>query len=224
MPRHEPERTCIVTRQAGSPETLIRFVVAPSGEVVPDLRNKLPGRGAWVTARAETVREAARRKLFSRAFKREVTVPPDLAESIDASLLLDLRQALALANKAGTVVTGFGKVEATLRGVEKVAALVHAAEAAPDGKRKLAGALRNRLGDAISSFPIVDELPEADLDMALGGSHVIHAALVAGAGSDGFVARWRRLRTYRGLDADAVGLEGEPGRNDPLEPAGLERD
>ena len=56
MGRTEPERTCIVTREAGSPEGLIRFVVAPDGTVVADLRRKLPGRGAWVTARADVVR------------------------------------------------------------------------------------------------------------------------------------------------------------------------
>ena len=218
MPKHEPERTCIVTRESGPPAGLIRFVVAPSGEVVPDLRNRLPGRGAWVTAQAERVREAVKKRLFARAFKAEVKAPADLAEVIDAALVTDLRQALALANKAGAVVAGFGKVDSALR-EGSVAALVHAAEAAPDGRRKLAGALRKRLGDAISGFPVVEELREADLDMALGRSHVIHAALVAGAGSDGFVARWRRLRLYRGLGVDNLGPEGESGRETD-EPAG----
>ena len=50
MPRREPERTCIVTRRAAAPAELIRFVVAPDGEVVADLKGRLPGRGAWVTA------------------------------------------------------------------------------------------------------------------------------------------------------------------------------
>jgi uncharacterized protein len=223
VPRSEPERTCILTREAGSPEALIRFVVGPAGEVVPDLKGRLPGRGAWLTGTAESVREAVRRRLFGRAFKQEVKVAPDLAEAIDAALMLDLRQALALANKAGKVVTGFGKVEAALAG-ERIAALVHATEAAADGKRKLGQALRKRFGDAISGIPVIEELPGAELDLALGRPHVIHAALVAGAGSDGFVARWRRLRRYRGQAADEVGFQGEPGQNDPMEPAGLERD
>ncbi len=86
MGRSEPERTCIVTREAGSPEGLIRFVVAPDGTVVADLRRKLPGRGAWVTARADVVRQAVRARLFARAFKAEVKVPPRLADEIDAAL------------------------------------------------------------------------------------------------------------------------------------------
>src|SRR5215204_3821461 len=76
MGRSEPERTCIVTREAGSPEGLIRFVIAPDGTVVADLRRKLPGRGAWVTARADIVRQAVRARLFGRAFKAEVKVRP----------------------------------------------------------------------------------------------------------------------------------------------------
>jgi uncharacterized protein len=210
MRRSEPERTCIVTREAGSPDGLIRFVVAPDGTVVPDLRRKLPGRGAWVTARADIVRQAVRRRLFGRAFKAEVKVSGRLADEIDAALRQDLRQSLALANKAGAVVAGFAKVEAAIAG--GVGALVHAAEAAEDGRRKLAGALRKRSGDAISAVPVVTELTGEELDLALGRSNVIHAAVAAGPGGDGFITRWRRLRTYRGAEADPAVLSTEPGQ------------
>jgi predicted RNA-binding protein YlxR (DUF448 family) len=210
MPRHEPERTCIVTRQAAPPEELIRFVVGPDGQVVPDLKGKLPGRGAWVTATAEVVAQAVKRRAFSRAFKEEVRAAPDLAEQIEEALRRDLKQALSLANKAGAVVSGFTKVEVAIR-EQGVAALLHAAEAAEDGRRKLGQALRKRYGDAISAIPVIADIPGEELDLALGRSHVIHAGLVAGAGSDGFLARWRRLRSYRGLAADTSGLQGEPG-------------
>ena len=53
------ERTCIVTRKCGPPEDLIRFVAGPDGTVVPDLKAALPGRGAWVSARASLVERAA---------------------------------------------------------------------------------------------------------------------------------------------------------------------
>jgi hypothetical protein len=218
LPRREPERSCIVTRTVNPPEGLLRFVVGPEGDVVPDLRRRLPGRGAWVTATADAVAEAVRRRQFNRAFKREVRAPPDLADAVDGALRADLRQALALANKAGAVVAGFGKVEAAI-GSGSVAALLHAREAAPDGRRKLAGALRKASGDAISALPVVDEFSGDELDLALGRSHVIHAALVAGAGSEGFLARWRRLRAFRGPDPAAPALpEDEP--TDDSEPAG----
>jgi uncharacterized protein len=207
MARREPERSCIVTREVRSPDGLIRFVLGPDGTVVPDLKHKLPGRGAWVTAEAERVREAVRRRLFNRAFKTEVRVAPTIAEDIDAALRRDLRQALSLANKAGAVTTGFAKVEAAIA-EGRIGALVHAAEAAEDGRRKLGGALRKRFGDAISAVPVIDEITGPELDLALGRPNVIHAAVAAGPGGDGFLAHWRRLRSYRGAGADNALLPG----------------
>ena len=213
MPRQEPERTCIVSRTARTPAELIRFVVGPGDRVVPDLRHKLPGRGVWVTSRADCVEEAVNRRLFGRAFKTGVDVPASLASDIERALRDDLRQALSLANKAGAVISGFAKVDAAIS-EKPLAALIHAAEAAEDGRRKLASQLRKRLGDAISGFPVILDLSNDELDLALGRPHVIHAALVAGAGSDGFLNRWRRYRSYRGLDANQA--SPQTGAGDPM--------
>ena len=62
-----------------APEELIRFVLGPDGTVVPDIRAKLPGRGVWVTARAELVREAVGRQAFSRGLKASAKADKDLA-------------------------------------------------------------------------------------------------------------------------------------------------
>jgi predicted RNA-binding protein YlxR (DUF448 family) len=202
MPRREPERTCIVTRKVRDPAQMIRFVLAPDGSVVPDLKRRLPGRGVWASASAKMVEEAVRRRLFARAFKAEAKASPDLASELDKALLDDLRRALSLANKAGAVTTGFTKVEAAI-GKGQLAALIHAQDAAPDGRRKLAGALRKQYGETIFAIPIIDQLSSDELDMALGRVHVIHAALLTGAGSDGCLACWRRLQAYRGIGEDA---------------------
>lgn len=221
MPRHEPERTCIVTREAQSPAGLIRFVLGPDSQVVPDLKHKLPGRGVWVTARSGMVDEAVKRRLFSRAFKTEAKASETLSQDIERLLRDDLRQGLAIANKAGCVITGFEKVESAIT-VKPIVALIHAAEAAEDGRRKLANPLRKRLGSAISSFPVIQVLSNDELGLALGRSHVIHAALVAGAGSDGFLNRWHRYRTFCGIGADLSGLDIETGEPTILKPAGTE--
>ncbi|MGO4570740.1 RNA-binding protein [Microvirga sp. 2TAF3] len=219
MSRHEPERTCIVTRTVHPSAGLIRFVLGPDRQIVPDLKHKLPGRGVWVAGRQDLVEEAVKRRLFARAFKAEARAPETLAADIEQMLRADLRQSLSLANKAGAVITGFAKVESAI--AEKpIAALIHAAEAAEDGRRKIANQLRKRLGEAISGFPVIQDLSNDELDLALGRSHVIHAALVAGAGSDGFLNRWHRYRTYCGLDADQAGLETESGEPTILKPAG----
>lgn len=202
MPKHVPERTCIVTRESRPQPELMRFVVGPDGAVVADLRRRLPGRGAWVTPTAAALTDAVRRKLFPRAFKGPAMAGPDLVAAVDAALAADLRGALSLANKAGAVVAGFAKVEAALA-AETVAALVHAHDAAPDGRRKLAAALRKAAGDTTSAVPTFDDLGGDELDMALGRGHVIHAALLAGPGSEGCLVRWRRLRRFRGVDDEA---------------------
>jgi predicted RNA-binding protein YlxR (DUF448 family) len=223
LPRTEPERTCIVTRAVLPPAALIRFVLGPERQVVPDLRHRLPGRGVWVTGRRDLVAEAVRRRLFSRAFKAEAKTSESLPAEVEDMMRTDLRQALSFANKAGQVVAGFTKVEAAIA-AKPVAALIHAAEAAADGRRKLSGQLRKWRGDTISALPVVDDFSSDELDLALGRAHVIHAALVAGAGSDGFLTLWHRYRSYRGIEAELVSPpRDEVGDPIGIEPAGSER-
>src|ERR1700738_3706582 len=129
-------RMCAVTRQVRPIDELIRCVVAPSGEVIPDLKRKLPGRGLWVSASHQTVAEAVKRHQFSKGFKRDVRVAPGLATDTETLLVRSVIEALAMAAKAGQVVSGFGKVEDALR-QRQAQALVHAADGAADGIRKL---------------------------------------------------------------------------------------
>ena len=55
---------------------MIRFVVAPDGSVVPDLKRRLPGRGIWVTATRAGARDAVAPRLSRASFKRESGSPP----------------------------------------------------------------------------------------------------------------------------------------------------
>ncbi|MCC3245339.1 RNA-binding protein [Methylocystis sp. WRRC1] len=207
------ERTCIVTRRKASPETMIRFVRGPDGVIAPDIRARLPGRGVWVGARADLVAQAAKKSLFSRGLKEKVEAPPQLAQDVDRLLEADCLQMLALANKAGAVVTGFNKVADALarRGT---AALIEASDGGMDGKRKLRQNAR-RAGDPDGSQgagapPVVGLFTSSQLDLALGRTNVIHAALGAGGPAESFLARCRRLAAYRG-----VGLDGAP-ENAPI--------
>ena len=81
--RGATERLCAATRTVRPVSELIRFVLAPDGHVVPDLKRKLPGRGVWVTATHEAVTQATKRKLFARGLKDQVTVDPDLADQVE---------------------------------------------------------------------------------------------------------------------------------------------
>jgi predicted RNA-binding protein YlxR (DUF448 family) len=206
--RGPPERLCVATREVKPVSALIRFVVGPDGAVVPDIKRKLPGRGAWVTANRTAVAAAVGRKAFARAFKREVRVASDLAEVTEQRLERAALDALAIAHKAGLVVIGTAKVEAALES-GPVLALVHAAEARPDGVRKLDAALRRAVADAADGSVVVNMLESAQLDLALGRSNVIHAALLAGAASAGFLARCRDLERFRQLPPSDAGQEAE---------------
>ncbi|MHB2168274.1 RNA-binding protein [Alsobacter sp. R-9] len=189
-------RLCVATRTVRPVEALIRFVAGPDGALVPDLRNRLPGRGVWVGAQRALVEEAMRRKAFARSLKQPVTVSPRLAEEVEALLEKAAREAVSLANKAGAVVSGFSKVEAAI-GQEKLAGVLEAADAAPDGVRKIAQALRRRFGHAAEAVPVVAVLDSTQLGLALGRSHVIHAALLDGPVGRAALARLRALERYR---------------------------
>src|SRR6202021_2998137 len=104
-------RMCAVTRQVRPIGDLIRFVVSPSGEVIPDLKRRLPGRGLWVSASRRAVAEAARRNHFGKGFKRDVRATTTLAADTETLLVRSAVEALAMAAKAGQVVCGFSKVE-----------------------------------------------------------------------------------------------------------------
>jgi predicted RNA-binding protein YlxR (DUF448 family) len=192
-------RTDIVSRETRPVAELIRFVEAPDGTVVPDLKRDLPGRGVWVEATRVAVDKAVNRRLFARAFRKSVEASPGLADLIDGLMVKQALGTFGLARKAGQVVTGFAKVEQAVAR-ERLAGLVHAAEAGSDGVEKLAAALRRRFGGEIGC-PVVRIFTAAQLDLALGRSNVIHAALLADRASETFLERVGALARYRGLEA-----------------------
>ncbi|HET9573067.1 MAG TPA: RNA-binding protein [Methyloceanibacter sp.] len=187
-------RRCALTRESRPKDELLRFVLAPDGTIVPDLKEKLPGRGVWLTAAHDSVTEAAKRNVFARALKAEVKVPEGFAGNVDRLVADAALGAFALANKAGEVVFGSAKVEeAIAKG--KVLALVHAREAAEDGCRKLDGKFRGMGGE--TAFPAVRALGTDELGLASGRTNVIHAALIQGGAALRFLAAASRLERYR---------------------------
>lgn len=193
------ERMCAVTRQVAPIDDLIRFVVAPTGEAVPDLKRKLPGRGLWISLSHATVTEAVRRNVFSKSFKRDVRAAKTLPDDIDRMMVRGLTEALAMTAKAGQVVAGFSKVEGAIEGRQAVA-LIHATDGAADGIRKLdaklAASVRENAPKS-AELPVVTMLTTDELDLALGRANVVHAALLAGPASKTFLARCQTLDRYR---------------------------
>ena len=190
---HVPERTCIVTRETHPRAALLRFVLAPDGEVVFDLKGALPGRGAWVKPARDVLEQAVRRRAFSRAFKAPATVPEDLSERVIAQLKEAAIATLSLARKAGEAVAGFDKVREALRN-DAVAVLVEATDGADDGRRKVLALAAAAQPDAW----LVETLDSRELGLAFGREHVIHAAMKPGGLARKFLDLARKLAGLTG--------------------------
>lgn len=180
-----PERTCIVTRVAHPKAELIRFVIGPNHQLVPDLAGKLPGRGIYVACSKLLVAEAIAKRLFSKAARAQVHIPDGLTATLEQLLARRVAEALSLARKAGQVVSGFEKVEAACKS-GKVEALVHAEDAGEDGLKKL----------AFYTGPTFGNLPRSLLCEVLGRENAVHVAVTHGAAASFFIAQARRFTLF----------------------------
>ena len=181
-----PERKCIVTGDVQPKSGLIRFVIGPDGQVVPDILGKLPGRGIYVTAEKAVI-ETAKRGQFARAAKMPVTVPEGLAAEVERQHARRVVDLIALARKAGLAIAGFEKVKSALAG-DHVRVLLQASDGSERGKSKLWTPTGARYYGCLTS----DEL-----GLAFGRQSVIHGALAAGGLSDRVVEEAAKLRGLR---------------------------
>ena len=184
--RGDPERRCLATGEVQPKRGLIRFAVSPDGVVVPDILEKLPGRGLWVHAERDALETVIKKKLFSRGAKAQVTVPDGLLEDIERLLARHLIDGISLARKAGLAIAGYDKVRDAL-GKEEVRILFQASDGSERGKSKL-----HAPGGRGSFFEV---LTASELGLSFGRERVIHAAL----GKGGLTERIRE---------DAIRLSG----------------
>ncbi|MDQ0392449.1 RNA-binding protein [Labrys monachus] len=209
--RQARERLCVATRLVQPVGTLLRLVVSPDGVLTPDLKRSLPGRGVWVTATRAAFTEAVRKKAFVRSLKHPAEVPADLADTIDRLLERAALDMLGLANKAGLVIPGYAKVMDAIES-RRAAAVIQARDGAEDGLRKLAQAVRRAYLEK-NAPSIVMNFDSAHLDLALGRSNVIHAALCAGPAATGFLDRVAALTFWR--DGGLAPAQPQPSQEVP---------
>jgi len=196
--RNVPERRCIATGEVQPTAGLIRFVVGPEGQIVPDIAGKLPGRGIWVAANRDALRMAIKKKLFARGAKQSVSVPETLFEDVERQLASRVVELISLARKAGQAVAGYEKVKSWLERGD-AAILIQATDGSRRGKSKL------------SSPPgkgtYIGVLTADELGLAFGREHVIHGALAGGGLSRRVVEDASRLSGLR----DKIG-DNAPGK------------
>ncbi len=194
-PHSNVRRRCIATGRSVGKPALVRFVLAPTGEVVPDLAERLPGRGVWVTASREAVDRAVLRRLFGRGLRRACGVPGDLADRVERLLAARTIELLGFARRAGEAVCGFDKCRAWLDRDGTV--LLHARDGSRAGLDKLAGALSSR------ALRVLDR---EELGAPFGRGYAVHVALAPGGLARRIVQECSRLSGFRGPAEQ--GMEG----------------
>ena len=182
-----PERKCIATGDVQPRYGLIRFVMGPDGQVVPDISGKLPGRGVYVSAQRSALDKAVAKKLFARGFKQPVTVQDGLVAWIEEALARRVVDLISLARKSGDAVSGYEKTKDWLI-KEKADVLIQAVDGSGRGKSKLS---TPHYGTYIGW------LTADELGLAFGRETVIHAALASGGLSQRVVEEAQRLRGLR---------------------------
>jgi predicted RNA-binding protein YlxR (DUF448 family) len=196
--KEDPERRCVVTGEVQPKAGLIRFVLSPEGIVAPDLANKLPGRGIWISADRGLIEKAVAKGLFARAARRPATVPEGLADMVEAGLARRVVELISLDRKAAKAVCGFEKVKEWLaEGRAKV--LLQASDGSDRGKGKLWTPEGGRWFGCLTAN---------ELGLAFGRDSVIHAALAAGGLAKRVVEEAAKLNGLRQSTAD-----DPPGKN-----------
>jgi predicted RNA-binding protein YlxR (DUF448 family) len=182
-----PERKCLATGEVQPKQGLIRFVLGPDAQVVPDINGKLPGRGVYVTAERDALEAAVKKKVFARGFKTQVTIPEGMVDEIERQVCQRLVNLISLARKSGDAVAGYEKVKDWLF-KEQASVLIQASDGSGRGKSKLSTPYGGRYIGCLSA----DEL-----GMAFGRETVIHAALASGGLSKRVVEEAQRLQGVR---------------------------
>lgn len=185
MNSSEPNRFCIITREARPKEALIRFVVSPEGKLVADLAGKLPGRGIYVTCSKLLVAEAIAKRAFSRAAKAQVQIPDGFLATLEQQMARRVADSLSMARKAGQVITGFEKVEEACK-AGKVEALIHAEDAGADGLKKL----------AFYRGPSFSNLPRELISEVVARENAVHVAITHGPAAQFFITAARRFALF----------------------------
>ena len=208
-----PERRCILSGEHASPDALIRLAISPEGPdgiamVLPDALARAPGRGAWIgVTQGELTTALANGKLkgaLARAFKgARMEIAENLPTMIEQALVRAFLDRLGLEMRAGKLLLGTDRIAEQAR-MGGVAWLAHAADAAPDGSRKLDQAWRVGMdAEGAGMGGVCLPLDRATLSVALGRENVVHLALADAKSAERVALPLRRLLHFLGA-ADAA--------------------
>ncbi len=166
--------TCIVSGAELPKQNMLRLVLSPDGVLLCDVKGKLPVEGVYIQPDSKILHVGFEQKLIAKHLS--ATLPDDFdisnfIRNTRSQLYKRLAEWLSMANKSGSLTSGFVKVESALRN-EEVKLLIQAKDASNDGRKKL----RNI---AVRDEVAIDESLSLDfLSDTLGKSNAVHIGIL----------------------------------------------
>lgn len=185
-----PQRSCLGCRTSRDKGSLIRFVLSPQGEIVPDLEAKLPGRGAYTCISRQCLLMALKQRQFSRAFKCEVSAvsADEMSDHIVGIMRNRILGLIGLANRAGKTISGGSMVTDAVRSAHKPGLVLLACDVSPSIGEKI------ELQSKINNVVCIRILMKDDFGAILGKAPRSAVALKSG----GFVGQLKHeIERYR---------------------------
>ncbi len=113
----EPVRTCTGCGSRRNKKDMIRIVADPSGNIIADLKGKLPGRGGYLCPDGSCAEKAAGGRLVAtlKSANPQELSARKLREVLTGTLAKHALSMLGLAQKSGKVVSGTNLVTGELK-------------------------------------------------------------------------------------------------------------
>jgi predicted RNA-binding protein YlxR (DUF448 family) len=192
------QRRCIVSGVVKSKDELLRFVIGPDGQVVPDIEGRLPGRGFWLSARRDVLEKACAKNLFAKAARKDVIVGAGLTDQVERLLTRRCLDLIGLARRAGQAVSGHDRAQEWVKG-GRCGVLLAAADGAPGGRAKMRA--------VATGMPVVEVLSGAELGSATGRERAVHLVVAPGKLAAGLLREAARLAGFRAAPSGDAGTE-----------------
>ena len=188
MSKELENRKCIVTGNILPKSELLRFVVLPNGQMLPDFNKKLGGKGVYLSnSKTLLTGLTLKKNPLNKILHQNVIITPELPQMVEGILAKKGLEGINLARKAGDLILGFEKVKDIIA-KGKAAFVIEATDAGDDGKQKIATIAKD-----LEKFSLYDV---ATLSEALNRENTVYLVVAKGH-MDGVIREaFRRYQTF----------------------------
>ena len=151
-------------------DDFIKISLSPDNRLVPDLRDKLPGKSIWLPANKALITDILRKKDLKSYFGVSEILTPDLVFLIEMILRKKILNSISLAKKAGFLAIGLDTIKTKL--IEKNHCLIVVAKGAKSLQRYSVFSSSN-----VSCFENL--LYQKDLEKSTGKNNVKYVGILS---------------------------------------------